>query len=146
MFKRRHTVSVVYQSSVRDVLQACMCVDWSSWSAKSHTWMSSTCSGNEPYLVTWSTHGLFDPPVIPMTLTVSVVRPTSNNYTKPSETVSFHLSATTPESVTYLVNFNDSRSASGSLSPVVREFVKKLHICNCLIQYSRPKKPFKLNT
>jgi len=72
--------------------------------------MSSTCSGNELYTVTWSTHAIFDPVAVPLQLTVKVVRPTSHDYIRPSETVSFELSTTTPEAVVYLVNFDDARS------------------------------------
>jgi len=72
--------------------------------------MSSTCAGTEPYTVTWSTHAIFDPAAVPLDLTVTVVRPTTHDYVRPSETISFVISTTTPEKVVYLVDFNDARS------------------------------------
>jgi len=72
--------------------------------------MSRTCSGNEQYTVTWSTHAIFNPAAVPLELTVTVVRPTSNDYVQPSETVTFTLSTTTHDAVVYLVNFDDRRS------------------------------------
>ena len=100
------------------VLQSCQCVDWSSWSADRQTWMTSTCTGSEPYTVTWSTHALFDVGADgcggsgsggSLVLTVSVVRPTSHDYVRPSETITFQLSTTPSDSVVYHVNFDDPR-------------------------------------
>ena len=72
--------------------------------------MSSTCSGTEPYQVTWSTHAIFDHAAAPPPLAVTTVLPTAKTYVRPYETVSFQLSATTHEQVEYLVNFGDPRS------------------------------------
>jgi len=91
-------------------VQTCVCVDWTSWSADSHTWMTRTCSGTEPYTVTWSTHAIFDPAAVPPPLTVTTVLPTTKNYVRPYETISFQLSTTTREEVEYVVNFGDPRS------------------------------------
>jgi len=72
--------------------------------------MSRSCSGNEQYTVAWSTHAIFDPENVPLELTVTVVRPTANDYVQPSETVTFTLSTTTHDAVVYLVDFDDRRS------------------------------------
>ena len=91
-------------------MQTCVCVDWTSWSADSHTWMSRTCSGTEPYTVTWSTHAIFDPAAVPPPLAVTTMLPTTKDYVRPYETISFQLSTTTHEEVEYVVNFGDPRS------------------------------------
>jgi len=71
--------------------------------------MSTTCTGNELYTVTWSTHAIFDPAAIALGLTVTTVNPTDNDYVRPSETIQFQLSTTTHEAVTYVVDFDDPR-------------------------------------
>jgi len=72
--------------------------------------MSSTCSGAEPYTVTWSTHAVFDPAAVAVGLKVTLDLPTDHDYVRPSETITFQLSTTTPEDVVYLVDFKDPRS------------------------------------
>jgi len=62
--------------------QACICIDWQSWSTATHAWMS-TCSGNDAYTVTWSSHAIFDPVGCPMTMAVNTILPTTNDYVRP---------------------------------------------------------------
>jgi len=81
-----------------------------TWSADSHTWMSTTCTGSEPYTVTWSTHLLSEPAPVPVQLTVIKVLPTANSYARPSEPISFQLNTSTAEAVIYLIDFDDARS------------------------------------
>lgn len=96
------------------IRQTCLCASYASWQAWlpiGATWLASTCTGNEPYQVTWSSHVQFSPSPIPVNLAVAVVLPTTTRtYVMPYETVTFQLSTATVEAVTFYLTFGDGSS------------------------------------
>ena len=101
--QNKHNIVIFKQYEI------CYCIDISiffDWLNAEKSWQTSNCSGNEAYLALWATHNLWSD-VDPINLSVDVRSISMKSYGNPNQTVLFYMTKSTPNFVTFLIDFDD---------------------------------------